>query len=33
MNINEYIDSKRKAAQRIPSEIRERWNNRIVKSS
>ncbi len=33
MNINEYIDSKRKAALRIPSEIRERWNNRIVKNS
>ena len=33
MNINEYIDSKRNAALRIPSEIRERWNNRIVKNS
>jgi ATP dependent DNA ligase domain len=33
MNINEYIESKRQAIKKIPSEIRERWNNRIVKHS
>lgn len=33
MNITEYIESKRNAVKRIPSEIRERWNNRIVQRS
>jgi ATP dependent DNA ligase domain len=33
MNINEYIASKQNAIKRIPSEIRERWNNRVVKNS
>ncbi|HCF26497.1 MAG TPA: ATP-dependent DNA ligase, partial [Cyanobacteria bacterium UBA11049] len=33
MNINEYIESKRNAKKKIPAEIRERWNNRIVKRS
>lgn len=33
MNITEYIESKRNAKKRIPSEIRERWNNRIVQRS
>lgn len=31
MNITEYIESKRNAKKKIPSEIRERWNNRILK--
>jgi hypothetical protein len=33
MNINEYIASKQNAIKRISSEIRERWNNRVVKYS
>ena len=33
MNITEYIESKRNAKKKIPSEIRERWNNRIVQRS
>ena len=33
MNINEYIASKQNAIKRIPSDIRERWNNRVVKYS
>jgi ATP dependent DNA ligase domain len=33
MDINEYIESRRHSIKRIPSEIRERWNNRIVKNS
>ncbi|MCU0517993.1 MAG: ATP-dependent DNA ligase [Oscillatoria sp. Prado101] len=30
MNLEEYIESKRNAKKRIPSEIRERWNSRIL---
>jgi bifunctional non-homologous end joining protein LigD len=33
MNISEYIESKRNAMKKIPSDIRERWNNRLVKNS
>jgi bifunctional non-homologous end joining protein LigD len=33
MNIDEYIESRRQAIKRIPSEIRERWHNRVVKNS
>lgn len=33
MDINEYIEAKRNAVKQIPVEIRERWNNRIVKRS
>ncbi len=33
MNITEYIESKRNAKKKIPSEIRERWNNRIIQRS
>jgi len=33
MNITEYIESKRNAKKKIPTEIRERWNNRIVQRS
>lgn len=33
MNISEYIESKRHAMKKIPSDIRERWNNRLVKNS
>jgi ATP dependent DNA ligase domain len=33
MNITEYIESKRNAKKKIPAEIRERWNNRIVQRS
>jgi len=30
MDYTEYIESKRNAAKKISSDIRERWNNRIV---
>jgi len=35
MNFNEYIESKRLASakKKIPQEIRERWNTRIVSRS
>ncbi|BDA65881.1 hypothetical protein CAL7716_000470 [Calothrix sp. PCC 7716] len=33
MNISEYIESKRHAIKKVSSDIRERWNNRIVKNS
>ncbi|BAZ16988.1 DNA ligase [Calothrix sp. NIES-4071] len=33
MNISEYIESKRHAMKKIKSDIRERWNNRLVKNS
>ncbi|BAZ31504.1 DNA ligase [Cylindrospermum sp. NIES-4074] len=33
MNITVYIESKRSAKKRVPAEIRERWNNRIIQRS
>ncbi len=33
MNITDYIESKRNAKKKVPAEIRERWNNRIVQRS
>lgn len=33
MNITVYIESKRNTNKRIPAEIRERWNNRILQRS
>ncbi len=33
MNISEYIESKRHAIKKVSSDIRERWNNRLVKNS
>ncbi len=33
MNISEYIESKRNGMKKIKSDIRERWNNRLVKNS
>ncbi|MGL5062650.1 MAG: ATP-dependent DNA ligase [Microcoleus sp.] len=30
MNLTEYTEAKRKAAKKISSDLRERWNNRIV---
>jgi ATP-dependent DNA ligase len=33
MNISEYVESKRHAIKKVSSDIRERWNNRLVKNS